>query len=304
MENNIQTSDQYEEIDLRELFSVLWAGKIKIIAITAVFAVASIIYALSVPNQYKATALLAPAQSDGGGLSGALGQLGGLASLAGIGGGSGQVSESKIAQEIMKSQSFIEKFITENDLSVTLMAVRAWDHETHSLVINEEAYDIQNKQWLSEGGIPNSWQLFQAFSGMLKISESKVTGLVTVSIEYYSPKIAKEILDSYITAVNAFMQERQITKVSRNIEYLQAQIQKTTIAQMKSIFYAIVESQIKTKMLAEASPDYAFTIISPTMEPVLKSKPSRAVICALITLFGAMVSVLLTLVMHYARKSD
>jgi LPS O-antigen subunit length determinant protein (WzzB/FepE family) len=69
-----QSQGQFDdEIDLRELFSVLWAGKIKIIAITAVFAVASVIYALSAPDEYKATALLAPAQSDGGGLSGALG---------------------------------------------------------------------------------------------------------------------------------------------------------------------------------------------------------------------------------------
>ena len=61
MENNTQISDQYDdEIDLRELFAVLWAGKAKIIVITAVFAIASVIYALSVPNQYKATALLAP----------------------------------------------------------------------------------------------------------------------------------------------------------------------------------------------------------------------------------------------------
>ena len=84
MDNNTPDQpllNQYDdEIDLRELFAVLWAGKIKIIFITAIFAVASVIYALSVPNQYKATALLAPAQSDGGGLSGALGQLGGLAS--------------------------------------------------------------------------------------------------------------------------------------------------------------------------------------------------------------------------------
>ena len=50
MENNTQISDQYDdEIDLRELFAVLWAGKAKIIAITAVFAIASVIYALSVP---------------------------------------------------------------------------------------------------------------------------------------------------------------------------------------------------------------------------------------------------------------
>jgi LPS O-antigen subunit length determinant protein (WzzB/FepE family) len=44
MDNNTpdqQSLGQYDdEIDLRELFGVLWAGKIKIIAITVVFAVA------------------------------------------------------------------------------------------------------------------------------------------------------------------------------------------------------------------------------------------------------------------------
>ena len=68
MDNNTPDQpllNQYDdEIDLRELFAVLWAGKIKIIFITAIFAVASVIYALSVPNQYKATALLAPAQAE------------------------------------------------------------------------------------------------------------------------------------------------------------------------------------------------------------------------------------------------
>ena len=67
MPNNMPVQDmrdQYDdELDLRELFGVLWAGRIKIIAITAVFAIASVIYALSMPNQYKATVLLSPAQS-------------------------------------------------------------------------------------------------------------------------------------------------------------------------------------------------------------------------------------------------
>ena len=104
-----QMPSQYDdEIDLRELFGVLWAGRLKILVITAVFAVASIVYALSVPNQYKATALLSPAQSSGGGLSGALGQLGGLASLAGVSIGGGGSSEAQVAQEIMKSWNFIE----------------------------------------------------------------------------------------------------------------------------------------------------------------------------------------------------
>ena len=310
MENNTQISDQYDdEIDLRELFSVLWAGKVKIIAITAVFAVASVIYALSVPNQYKATALLAPAQSDGGGLSGALGQLGGLASLAGVSIGGGESSESQIAQEIMKSWSFVEGFIADNDLAVEVYAAEGWSKGSNELQINQETYDSEDNQWLIEDefgvvGPPSSWALFKAFSGRVAVSEDKKSGLVSVSIEYYSPQIAKQWLDLYISAINKHMQARQVEKVSNNISYLEAQIGKTSIAEMREVFYTIIEEQTKNKMVAEASPDYAFVAVSPSMVPEEKSQPKRALICILGTLLGGMLSVLLVLVMHYARKSD
>ncbi|HGE6125628.1 TPA: Wzz/FepE/Etk N-terminal domain-containing protein, partial [Vibrio cholerae] len=69
-----------DEIDLRELFIALWKGKWVIIATTFVFAVGSVLFALSQPNIYKADTLLAPAESSGGGgLAKMAGQLGGLA---------------------------------------------------------------------------------------------------------------------------------------------------------------------------------------------------------------------------------
>jgi len=310
LENNTQISDQYDdEIDLRELFMVLWAGKIKIVAITAVFAVASVVYALSVPNQYKATALLAPAQSGGGGLSGALGQLGGLASLAGVSIGGGEGSEAQIAQEIMKSWNFIEAFIADNDLAVELFAAEGWRKGSNELKINDDVYDSQNKQWLLENesgvvGPPSSWNLFKTFSERLAVSEDKKSGLVSVSIEYYSPQIAKQWLDMYVSAVNAHMQQRKVDKVTNNINYLQAQIEKTSIAEMREVFYTIIEEQTKNKMVAEASPEYAFVAVSPSMVPEEKSQPKRALICILGTLLGGILSVLLVLTMHYTRKSD
>lgn len=311
MDNSSQVSQyQDDEIDLRELFSVLWAGKVKIIAITAVFAFASVIYALLVPNQYRATAVLAPVQSDGGGLSGALGQLGGLASLAGVSIGGGESSESQIAQQIMQSWSFVEEFIADNDLAVEVYAAEDWDKSQNQLSIDEDIYDIEKGQWLiddddtGELRPPTSWELFESFESRLAVSEDKKSGLVSVSIEYYSPKIAKQWLDMYVDAINMHMQERQIDKVSRNIEYLENQIEKTPIAEMQEVFYTIIEEQIKSKMLAEASPDYAFSAVSPSMVPEEKSQPKRALICILGTLLGAMLSVLWVLVAHYARKSD
>jgi len=311
MKNNTldeQVPNQYDdEIDLRELFGVLWAGRLKILVITAVFALASVVYALSVPNQYKATALLSPAQSSGGGLSGALGQLGGLASLAGVSIGGGESSEAQVAQEIMKSWNFIEGFIKSNDLAVEIYAAEGWSRSSNSLQINSDLYDESDSQWLVENnetgelGPPSSWKLFEDFSGMLSVSEDKKSGLVSVSVEYYSPQIAKHWLDLYVAAINGHMQERKMAEVTRNITYLEAQIKKTNIAEMKEVFYTIIEEQIKSKMLAEASPDYAFVPVSPSMVPEEKSQPKRALICILGTLLGGMLSVLWVLVLHYGR---
>ena len=314
MDNNKsdqQSLNEYDDdIDLRELFRVLWAGRIKIIAITAVFALASVYYALSMPNQYKATVLLAPAQSDGGGLSGALGQLGGLASLAGVRLGGGESGEAEIAQEIMKSWSYIEAFIAKNNIAVEVFAAEGWNKESNMLEINDYLYDTTQKSWLIEDeetgelGPPTSWLLFLKFSQMIEVYQNKRSGLVTVSVEYYSPKIAKQWLDMYVESINRFMQQRQVDKVTRNISYLQEQIEKTSIAEMQEVFYTIIEEQTKNKMLAEASPDYVFVTVGPSMEPELKSKPTRSTICILGTLLGGMLSVLLVLAMHYAKKSD
>ena len=172
------TSQYDDEIDLRELFAVLWAGRIKIVAITAIFAIVSVIYALSIPNQYKATALLSSADSSGGGLSGALGQLGGLASLAGVSLGGGASSEGQIAQEIMQSWSFIEGFIDNNNLAVGLAATDGWDKATNKLLINTAAYDPESEKLLSGDGMPSSWELYQSFLGRLSVSEDKKSGLL------------------------------------------------------------------------------------------------------------------------------
>jgi LPS O-antigen subunit length determinant protein (WzzB/FepE family) len=302
-------AEQYDdEIDLRELFSVLWAGKKLIVGITAVFALAAVFYALSVPNQYRATAIVSPAQDSGGGLSGALGQLGGLASLAGVSIGGGESSEAQVAQEIMRSRGFIEKFIAENNLAVEVFAAEGWDMASNQLDIDSDLYDIGSSQWVRDipagkALVPSGWELYEKFSEMFSVSEYKKTGMISVSVEYFSPQLAKEWVDRLVIGINQHMQSRKLQKVNINIQYLEAQIEKTSIAEMREVFYTIIEEQIKSKMLAEASPEYAFVTVSPAMVPEEKSQPKRALICILGTLLGGMLSVLWVLVRHYTRST-
>ena len=310
MQNDTQAPQPYDdEIDLRELFSVVWAGKILIVAITAVFALVSVGYALSLANQYKASAVVSPAHSGGSSLGAMAGQLGGLASLAGINIGSGESNETQEAMEIMQSWGFMEAFIQTHDLQVPIYAAIGWDKSSNSLKLDSDLYDATLKHWLiednesGENRAPSSWELYEKFRERVAVSQDKKSGLINISVEYYSPQIAKQWVDLFIITINDYMRARKLEQVNRNIEYLTAQIDKTAIADMREVFYQLVEEQTKSKMLAEASPEYAFVTVSRAMVPEEKSQPKRALVCILGTLLGGMLSVLWVLVRHYAFSS-
>ncbi|MBA6364988.1 LPS O-antigen length regulator, partial [Colwellia sp. BRX8-8] len=161
-----EKNDSDDEIDLAELWRAIWSGKYIIIVISFIFAVSSIAFALSKPDVYKASILLAPASSDSAGGMGALaGQFGGLASLAGISLGGGGTDKTALALEIIKSRAFLETFIIKHELLVPLMASENWNRATDSLVINKEIYDSKNKKWLREASYPkksepSSWEAY------------------------------------------------------------------------------------------------------------------------------------------------
>ena len=301
-----------DEIDLRELFAVLWAGRKLIAYVTSAFAVVAVIVALMTPNQYKATAVIAPAKSDSSSMLGGLGamasQFGGLASLAGIELGGSEGGEALEAMEIMQSWGFIEEFIAKNNLAVEVFAAEGWSAHNNKLSIDGSLYDSEQQQWVRNPPSgktiePTGWELYKEFIERLSVSTDKQTGLLSVSVEYYSPMIAKQWVDLYIATINEHMRDRKLSQVNRNIEYLEEQIDKTAIAGMRQVFYQVIEEQIKNKMLAEASPEYAFTTVSRAMVPEEKSQPKRALICILATLLGGMLSVLVVLVMHYSSKN-
>ena len=73
---------------------------------------------------------------------------------------------------------------------------------------------------------------------------------------------------------------------------------------MQEAFYAIMEEQIKSKMLAEASPDYTFIVVSQSMVPEEKSQPRRAVICIIGTLLGFIFSIVFVFFLHFYKKES
>ena len=106
-----------------------------------------------------------------------------------------------------------------------------------------------------------------------------------------------------ISAINKHMHCARCQKYLVTLTF-QAQIEMTSIAEMRAVFFSIIEEQTKNKMLAEASPDYVFVEVNPSMVPEIRSKPNRALICILITFLGGIFSAVLVLASHYSKKPE
>ena len=152
------TPTPYEdEIDLRELFRVLWAGKWLIVGIACVTTIVAVGISLLLPNIYRAEALLAPAQSDRqGGLSALAAQYGGLASLAGVDLTAGTSNDSAMGIKVIRSRQFISDFVERHDILVELMAAKGWNRSSNTLRIDADLYESSTGNWVRDVSAPRT----------------------------------------------------------------------------------------------------------------------------------------------------
>lgn len=305
----LEQQSQYadDEIDLRQLFSTLWAGKWLVIAFTVLFAAGGVAFALMKPDIYQASVLVAPANEEGG-VNGLSGQLGGLASLAGINLGGGGSSQTSIAKEVLQSRAFLTDFIRRHQLSVPLKAVAGWDIENQEWQYNRKLYNPDTDSWqLGKNGesvAPTDWDLVKVFRGNhLSVSESKDTGMLTVSIKSFSPVAAKEWATKLIADINEHMRREDVGTSEARIAFLESKLSETNIAGMQQVFYQLIESETRTVMLANAQPEYVFKTIDPAVAPQEKSEPKRGLIVALAIMLGAGLGVLVTFLKALLKKS-
>lgn len=302
-----QPYPQDDEIDLRELFSIIWDGKWWIIAITFVFAVASVIYSLSLPNIYKAEATLAPTEEAQG--QGFGEELGGLASLAGINVGKQQVDKVTMAMEILQSRKFIKDFVEKHEILPELMAGKEWHQASGELVYNKEVYNPKTKEWVREveppkQPQPSSWEYVKKFQdSVLTVEKNTSTpGLINIAVEHLSPIIAHQWVEWLIQDINDHMRQRDINEAKRSMEYLKEELGTTNLSSMQQVFYKLIEQQTQTIMLANVRPEYIFQVLDPAVVPEQKSAPSRALICIVGTFLGGFVSLLVVFIRHLIRK--
>lgn len=307
----LRASNQYDdEIDLRKLFRILWAGKWLITGITFAGIIIAVIVVLRLPNIYRAEVLLAPNQDQGaGGLSALAAQYGGLASLAGINLGSGSSDKTTFGLETLKSRKFLSGFIERHNILVPLMAAKSWDLDTGELKIDADLYDVVAEKWVRSVNpprktIPSKQEAYEVFrEGVLSVAEDKQTGFVTIAVQHYSPSVAKLWVDWLVQDINTTIMRQEVEEAEQAIDYLNDQIAATSLADLQNVFFKLIEEQIKTVMLAKVSNEYLLKTLDPAVVPERKVKPKRALIVLLSAFLSGVLAIFLVLAMGSKEDS-
>ncbi|NGZ06414.1 MAG: hypothetical protein G8237_08660 [Magnetococcales bacterium] len=275
-----------DEISLREIWQRLIDQKWWIVAITLLCTSGAITYALTATPIFQADVLLEPAGEDAKKGGGSLAQLGGLAAMAGISlGGSGGTKDMAIAK--LKSRIFLEEFIRDENLLPVLF---------------HEKWDSENKKWKPEDPkkIPTYFQGVDYFrTDILKVSEDKKTGLVTLILEWQDKEQTTRWANLLIERINRHLRTQAIEDAKRNIDYLNGELNKTTITELRQAISTILEDQIKKIMLANGRQDFAFRVIDPAVIPEKRTRPKRVIIVIL----GGITGLFLGMVTAFIRGS-
>ncbi|WP_419176993.1 Wzz/FepE/Etk N-terminal domain-containing protein [Desulfosediminicola sp.] len=286
-----------DEIDLRELFGVLWSAKWLIAGVVVAAAIASLIYSLMLTNIYRAEAVLAPADEQQSNNMNS--QLGGAAALLGVNLGAGGGDKVTTAIAVMKSREFIGQFIDEHKLLVPLFAGK-WNAEDASSVVDQEIYNNINGTWVQEGGEPSRLEAYRKFLEILSVSSpDNETGLVTVSINWHDPVLASAWVNQLVADINRDSKVRDVAEATNAIEYLRNQLGATQLVEMQRVFYQLIESQTRITMLADVRNEYVFRIIDPAVVPDQKVAPRRKMICIFGTMLGGFFVVLFVIIRSY-----
>jgi uncharacterized protein involved in exopolysaccharide biosynthesis len=222
-------------------------------------------YGLMSTPVYRAEVLVAPVvRSGASGLAAISRQLGGLASLAGISLGANQ-DENVAAAAILGSRGLVRDLIEEGNLLPVLF---------------DDIWNEQSRTWKVSGKeVPSLWEGERLFSRKIRrISEDRRTGLIVVAALWKDPHRAADWANELVARADRHIRERAIQRAQANVEFLQEQLDKTGIVEVRQSIYRLIEDQMAEMMLAQGGPEYALRVLDPAVPPEQPIGPSTALL--------------------------
>lgn len=282
-----ETGRASDDMDLLQIWNILWKDRWLVIAITAACTLVSIAYALLATQWWRAEVAMVPAHQRQG-LTGQLGSLAGLASLAGV--NITERGDTAEAMAVLRSRELAQVFIEEQKLLPVLFA-KDWDAKAGR-------WKASNPQ--DQPDMRDALKLFE--NRIRTITENKKTGVITLSIEWKDKGEAARWANLYILRANDRMRSRALVEAERNVKFLRDEATNTTVVTLQQSIAKLLEHELESLMLARGNEEFAFRVVDRATVPKWRASPKRTLTVVLATLAGGLLSLLVVYLRHVLRR--
>lgn len=263
---------------MRDLLIELWCHKLLVVLLGTLGLGAGAAVAFFTVPVYRSTIVLSVASETEGAAPGILSSgIGQLAALAGV--SMNGATEKGEYLAYLKGRAFTMRFIEARDLAPKLFP---------------DEWDAGAGKWRTPAGShPTLEDAYVEFDRNVRvIKEDKITGLVSVSIDAPDPILAADWANELVTMVNSELRDRARAEARLSLEFLQRELEKSRLMELRESIFRLIESQTTRIMLANVRQDYAFRIVDPALPSDKKRfvRPRRILTIALGGVLGGLVA--------------
>ena len=307
----MQENQNYDdEIDLRELFSVLWRGKYFVIIFTIISLAAGSMYLRNTSSKYSVSILLAPVQEEQSTPN--FGNLGGLASLAGISLPSGNASDFTKYEIMLKTQEISTLVFKEQNL-IQALFWNEWDEnqqifrapkQNRITPIKNYVKKLLTGQPPKEYTEPNPAKLTEFIDKKIRINLDKKTQYLNLSVETSNPELLTELLVSMINNTDELFKKKFIKQANDAVQFYQIKISKARSQEHREILATLIAKEERKLLLATREGPFVAEILTGPNTSLYPTSPKASLILALSILLGGFLSCGLLLIRSFLTKKS
>ena len=141
-------------------------------------------------------------------------------------------------------------------------------------------------------------------SQIIDIQVEKKTNLITLTVLWKDREQAVAWANRLIQRANANLRAKAITETQQSLSYLEKELAKTSVVEVQNTIYRVMETQIKTMMMANTQEQFAFKVIDPAeiVDEDAYVKPKRPLMIALGGVAGLFLGVLVVFIRQAMRN--
>jgi uncharacterized protein involved in exopolysaccharide biosynthesis len=241
--------------------------------------------ALTLPNYYRAKAMLSPSGED-------MKPSAALSALGSFGIQLGGPSKIEDLEVLLHSEDLTSRVFATGRYWSEVFGSR-YDGKTNTL-----HRSLQDFLTGREARAPNDWDAIRAAESALHVSVNKKSGTLQITFESLSAEGSAALVTAYIEGARDRLVDEALERARKNKNFLQDQIEHTSDALARERLFSLLGQELEKEMMAKNRNQLGFKIIDRPRVPEKKAGPPRT----LVALASAILAAALATVFLALRK--